>query len=123
MGTQRDKSEKEFHRIGWLAVAVGGLLFISLGLELLAHQAFGQTDVATFLLALYLAFWSFALGIAGFLVLSIRWLAEWGPLGMDRMKDEGDHKPSQPGLISVAPSRSAANGDATNTSRDFNRVA
>ena len=120
MGTQRDKGEEEFHRIGWLAVAVGGLLFISLGLELLAHQMFGQTDVVTLLLALYLAFWSSVLGIAGFLVLSIRWLAEWGPLGMDGMKDEGDHKSSQPGLITVA---SAANGDAGNRSRDFNRVA
>jgi len=123
MGTQRDTSKEESRRIGWLAVAVGGLLFISLGLELLAHQTFGQTDVATLLLALYLAFWSLALGIAGFLMLSIRWFVEWRQLGMDRTKDEGDHESSQPGWILVAPSRSAANSNAGNRSRDFNRVA
>jgi hypothetical protein len=60
--------------IGWLAGTVGGLLLISLGLELLAHQAFGQTDVATLLLAVYLAFWFSVLGIVGFVVLAIAWL-------------------------------------------------
>ena len=52
------------------------MLLISLGLELLAHQIFGQTDVSTLLLALYLAFWSSVLGVVGFLVLSIKWLVE-----------------------------------------------
>ena len=33
--------------IGWFGGAVGGLLVTGLGLELLAHQVFGATDVAT----------------------------------------------------------------------------
>ncbi len=64
-------------RIGWLTGIVGGLLFISLGLELLAQQTFGQTDVGTLLWALYVGFWSFILGTTGFLLLAVRWLVEW----------------------------------------------
>jgi hypothetical protein len=77
METQGDKNETGMRRIGWHAVVVGGSLLISLGLQLVAHQTFGQTDVATLLLVLYLAFWSSVLGIGGFLLLAIRWLSEW----------------------------------------------
>ena len=44
--------------IGWLAGTVGTVLLISAGLELLAHQVFGQTDIDTLLWALYLGFWT-----------------------------------------------------------------
>lgn len=64
-------------RIWWLTGIVGGLLLISLGLELLARQVFGQTDVGTLLWALYLGFWSFVLGTTGFLLLAAQWLIEW----------------------------------------------
>ncbi|WP_447600348.1 hypothetical protein [Nitrospira sp. Nam80] len=60
--------------IGWFGSAVGALLLAGLALELLAHQVFGPTDVATLLLALYLAGWFSILGIVGFLILSIAWL-------------------------------------------------
>lgn len=69
---------------------VGALLLISLGLELLAHQVFGQIDLGTLLWALYLSFWSFALGTTGFLLLTARWLREWrhlpvSPVAMNRL--------------------------------------
>jgi len=63
--------------IWWATGIVGGLLFISLGLELLGQQMFGRTDLGTLLWALYLGFWSFVLGTIGFLVLAARWLAAW----------------------------------------------
>lgn len=62
---------------GWPTGIVVGLLLSSLGLELLARQVFGQTDVGTLLWALYLGFWSLALGVTGFLLLAARWLIEW----------------------------------------------
>ncbi|MGH7258998.1 MAG: hypothetical protein ACREIM_11505 [Nitrospiraceae bacterium] len=109
--------------IGWLAGSVGGLLLFSLGLELLAHQIFGQTDVATLLLALYLAFWSSVLGIVGFLVLSIKWLVEGRRLRMDRAADLEDHQYPRPGVTPVNPSRLSRESNDTNRSRHFNRVA
>jgi hypothetical protein len=59
--------------IVWPTTIVGWLLLISLGLELLAHQVFRQIDLGTLLWALYLSFWSFVLGTAGFLLLAVRW--------------------------------------------------
>ena len=57
--------------LGWFAGVVGALLLVGLALELLAHQVFGPTDVATLLLAVYLAGWFSILGIVGFLILSV----------------------------------------------------
>lgn len=76
--------------IWWLPGIVGGLLLISLGLELLAHQVFGQTDIGTLLWALYVSFWSFVVGVAGFLFLAARWLIQWrhdraNPVTMNRL--------------------------------------
>ncbi|MDF0666030.1 MAG: hypothetical protein P0119_08130 [Nitrospira sp.] len=71
---QRDR---RIPHIGWPAGIIGGLLLISVGLELLAHQVFGQTDVGTLLWALYLGFWTFALCTIGFLFLTVRWWGEW----------------------------------------------
>jgi hypothetical protein len=73
--------------MNWPAGAVGGLLLIGIGLELLAHQTFGQTDVATLLLALYLGFWFSVLGIAGFVILSVAWLVSRRPWRGDRVGD------------------------------------
>ena len=69
--------------IGWPTGIIGGLLLVSLGLELLARQVFGQTDVGTLLWALYLGFWSFVLGTTGFLLLAAQWLIEWRRFGRD----------------------------------------
>ena len=71
---QRDRG---IQHVLWSTGIVGGLLLISLGLELLAHQVFGRTDLGTLLWALYLSFWSFILGTTGLLLLIIRWLIAW----------------------------------------------
>ena len=74
-GKERDR---RIRRIGWPAGTVGALLLISAGLELLAHQVFGQTDMDMLLWALSLGFWTYLLGFAGVLILSVRWLVdEW----------------------------------------------
>ena len=99
--TQRDARTRE---IGWLAGMVGGLLLIGLGLELLAHQTFGQTDMATFLLAVYLAVWFSVLGIVGFVILAITWLISWWRLPSNRIADPEGHGCSQPSAIAVAQS-------------------
>ena len=109
--------------IGWLAGSTGTMLLISLGLELLAHQIFGQTDVSTLLLALYLAFWSSVLGVVGFLVLSIKWLVERRRPRADRGADLENHQCIELGVAPVAPSRLAMESTDTDKSRNFNRVA
>jgi hypothetical protein len=77
--------------LGWPAGIVGGLLFFSLGLELLGHQVFGQTDVDTLLWALSLGFWSFVLGTTGFLILTVQWWVEWRRFDRDKtMNVPGD---------------------------------
>jgi hypothetical protein len=68
------RGNRRVRHIGWPTAIVGGLLLISLGLELLARQVFGQTDVGTLLWALYLGFWGFVLSTTGLLLLVIRWL-------------------------------------------------
>ncbi|MBY0247075.1 MAG: hypothetical protein K2Q17_05350 [Nitrospiraceae bacterium] len=62
------QKEPRGHHIGWLTGIVGGLLLSSLGLELLAQQVFGRTDVGTLLWALHLL----CLGASGFLLLVVR---------------------------------------------------
>lgn len=80
---------ERIQHIGWPTSIVGGLLLISLGLELLAQQVFGQTDAGTLLWALYLGFWSLALGATGFLLITVQWLVKWrrvrtNPVTMNR---------------------------------------
>ena len=74
----------EIRRIGWRAGAVGILLLISAGLELLAHQVFGQTDVDTLLWALSLGLWTYILGFSGFLILLVQWLVSRRRVGAVR---------------------------------------
>jgi hypothetical protein len=96
--------DRGIRAIGWLGGLVGGLLFAGLGLELLAHQTFGPTDVATLLLAIYLATWFSVLGVAGFLVLSIAWLLRRDP----RMAETGaseEPESIQPAVVSDASSK------------------
>jgi len=97
--------------IGWPAGTVGALLLIGLGLELAAHQMFGQTDVATFLLAVYLGFWFSVLGIAGFLALSIAWLVSRRPLQADRVSDPEEDRCLRSRAIPVTLNGEAEEGD------------
>ena len=79
--TQRDERRQG---IGWPAGIIVGLLLISAGLDLLAHQVFGPIDAATLLLSLYLGFWTYVLGIVGFLILSTKWLVDWRRVRLTR---------------------------------------
>ena len=81
--------------IVWPTGIIGGLFLISLGLELLAHQVFGQTDLGTLLWALYLSFWSFVLGATGLLFFIIRWLMAWRRVRADQvvMHRDGSTEP------------------------------
>jgi len=79
------RGNRRVRHIGWPTAIVGGLLLISLGLELLARQVFGQTDVGTLLWALYLGFWGFVLSTTGLLLLVIRWLILWQRARADRV--------------------------------------
>lgn len=90
------QEESRGHPIGWLTGLVGGLLLISLGLELLANQVFGHTDVGTLLWALYLGFWSFVLGTTGFLLLAGQWLVEWQHVGRNKIPMDIQKGSSQP---------------------------
>jgi hypothetical protein len=96
--------DRGIRAIGWLGGLVGGLLFAGLGLELLAHQTFGPTDVATLLLAIYLATWFSVLGVAGFLILSIAWLLRRGPRMAETAALE-EPESIQPAVVSDAPSK------------------
>lgn len=66
-----------FQGKGWLAGGASTLLIIGAGLELFAQHADEQVSVAAMLLALYLSFWSYVLGIGGLLFFSACWLVEW----------------------------------------------
>jgi hypothetical protein len=110
---------------GWLVGIVGGLLFVGLGFELLAYQAFGQTDIGTLLWAVYLGFWSSVLGAIGFLFLVVRWLIAWrrvraSRVAMNRFSSteskgsrfedlelEAPPQTLQQGVASVGPGRSS----------------
>ena len=75
--TSRKENEGEIRRVGWLACTVGALLLISVGLELLAHQVFGQIDMETLIWSLYLGFWTYVLGSICFLILVGLWCVDW----------------------------------------------
>lgn len=92
--------------IGWLTGIVGGLLVISLGLELLAHQVFGKTDMGTLLWALYLGSWIFILGTIGFLVLAVRWLMEWRRVRASRGVNGAERNPNELWSVDFSPARS-----------------
>lgn len=96
------RKNRRIQHIGWPTGIVGGLLLISLGLELLAHQVFGQTDVGTLLWALYLGFWGFVLGTTGLLLLAVQWWIEW------RRFDQGKKTMNVSGQLSQLASDSGA---------------
>ncbi len=76
---QRDRRQKG---MDWVAAIAGVLLLISLGFELLAHQFFGRTSIEMLLLALYLGFWLYVVGLAFLLVLVVQWLLTWDRLSI-----------------------------------------
>ena len=127
------RRDRGIQGIGWLAAGAGASLVISVGLELFAHQLFGQTSLATFILAIYLGFWSCVLGIFGVLILSLRWLLEWRRERGNRAAitryapaEPRLRRPTKPGLKDAhvfAPSRSSTDIEAKDQSNSCTRVA
>jgi hypothetical protein len=68
----------KFSWVGWDVGGASLLLLFSVGLELLVRQTLGYHSVATVILAHYLAFWSYVLGLGVLLFFAVWWLVEWG---------------------------------------------
>ena len=136
--TSKTRATSTFQRAGWVVVSL--LLLISAGLPLFARQALGQVSVATIILALYLASWSYVLGLVGLLFLSVRWLVNWWrlrvkPAAMSRYSpaesrsrrleklELGDHQFIEKGMAPVVPSRSSRHSNDLNKGTSSTRVA
>ena len=68
----------KFSWTGWVVGGASLLLFLSADLELFVQQTLGHHSVATVILAHYLAFWSYVLGLGVLLFFAVWWLVEWG---------------------------------------------
>jgi len=130
-----------FKRMGRAVGSVSLLLLISAGgLELFAQHALGQASVATLLLTLFLAFWSYVLGIVGLLFLSVWWLMGWlrvqvQPAAMNRYAPAElrsrrleEPEPANPQFLQqvvapAVPSRSSRENDDRTKATSPSRVA
>lgn len=138
--TSKTRENGAFHGMGWVAGGASLLLLVSAGFSLFAQQAPGWISVAAMLLALYLAFWSYVLGIVGLLFLSVRWLVGWRRLRVKRAAmsryppvelrgrrlekpDLKDSQSLQQNLAPVAPNRSSRDRDDGNEGNSLTRVA
>ena len=124
---------------------VGGsislLLLVSAGgLEFFAQRTLGQTSVATLLLVLYLASWSYVLGLVGLLLSLVSWVVSWRRVRVKRA-DMSRYSPAEPrsrrleqpelespqflqqGVAPVVPTRSSTGSDDENEATSINRVA
>ena len=84
-----------FQGMGWMIGSVSLLFLISAGLELFVRQTFRQASVATILLALSLARWSYVLGSGGLIFLTMCWLLKWRSLRIQRAVMRA-HPPAEP---------------------------
>jgi hypothetical protein len=71
----------KFSWTGWVVGGASLLLFLSADLELFLQQTLGHRSVATVILAHYLAFWSYVLGLGVLFFFAVWWLVEWGRAG------------------------------------------
>ena len=137
----KTRENSVFQGMGWVAGITSLLLLISAGgLELFAQQTLGQVSVATLLLTLFLAFWSYVLGLVGLLFLSVRWLVSWRRVqvrraGMNRYSpaeprsrrleqpELGSPQFLQQGMATVVPTRSSTESVDRNKATSPSRVA
>jgi len=131
--TSKTRATSTFQRAAWVVVSL--LLLISAGLPLFARQALGQVSVATILLALYLATWSYLLGLVGLLFLSVRCLVNWRRVRLTRTtmspRSEGLEEPEPEGsqflehddMSPIVPSRLSRHSDDRNKVTSSTRVA
>lgn len=127
-----------FQGMGWVVVSVSMLLIISAALELFAQQALERASLATVVLALFLAFWSYILGVACLLFVSVRWLVGWRRVHVTRAamsryapavprskrleKPELETESLQQGVAPVVPSRSSKDSVEGNEATSPTRV-
>jgi hypothetical protein len=137
----KTRENGEFQRTGWIIGSASLLLLISAGLELFVQQTLGHNDVATVILALLLALWSYVLGLGVFLILAVWCLVEWrrvrvkraamsrdssaGPRSRHLEKPElRDPQSLQQRVAPVVPSRSSRESDdSRNETNNRTRVA
>ena len=84
-----------FQGMGWMIGSVSMLFLISVGLEVFVRQAFRQASIATILLALSLASWSYVLGLVGLIFLTVWWLLKWRSVRIERAVMR-EHPPAEP---------------------------
>ena len=130
----------QFSWTGWVVGGASLLLFLSADLELFVQQTLGHNDVATVILALLLALWSYVLGLGVFLVLAVWCLVEWRRVRVKRAAMSSDasagprsrhlEQPElrapqslQQGVAPVAPSRSSRESADGNETTNRTRVA
>ena len=89
----KTRENGEFQRTGWIVGSASLLLLISAGLELFVQQTLGHNSVATVILALLLAFWSYVLGLGLLVVLSVYCLVR---VRRVRVSDTSDHEQRSP---------------------------
>src|SRR6266850_1466180 len=124
-----------YQGIGWVVGIASLLLLISAGLELFVQQTLGHSSVGTVILALFLAFWSYVLGLGLLLFLSVRWLVRAARAAVSRYapaeprsrrleKPELEaHQYLEHGVATSVPIRSTRAGDNENETNSLTRVA
>jgi len=91
---RKTRGKGVFQGMRWMIGSVSMLFIISAGLELFVRQAFRQASVATILLALSLASWSYVLGLVGLIFLTVWWLLRWRSVRIQRAVMR-EHSPAE----------------------------
>jgi hypothetical protein len=136
----KTRENGEFQWTGWGVGGASLLLLISAGLELFVQQTLGHNSVATVILALFLALWSYVLGLGVLLFLAMWCLVEWRRVRVKRAAMSSDSSAGprswhleqpelrdpqylQQGVAPVVPSRSLRDSDDGNETTNRTRVA
>jgi hypothetical protein len=131
----KTRENGEFQWTGWVVGGASLLLLLSDGLELFVQQTLGHYSMATFILALFLAFWSYVLGLGVLLFLSVRCLVNWRRMRLTRTtmsrRSEGLEEPGPEGsqflehddVSPIVPSRLSRHSDDPNKGTSSTRVA
>jgi hypothetical protein len=129
-----------FQWTGWVVGSASLLLLLSVGLELFVQGTLRHSNVATVILGLFLAFWSYLLGLGLLVVLSVWCLmrvrrvrvtraaisryppAESRNRGLEKPEQEA-HQDLEHWVAGGIPIRSTRAGDTENETNSLTRVA
>ena len=129
-----------FQWTAWVVGSASLLLLLSAGLELFVQRTLGQSSVAIVILNLFLALWSYVLGLGLLFFLSLWCLVRVRRVRLARAamsrypatesRNQGIEKPAmrdpqypQRGMAPTVPSRSSRESDDGNETSSFTRVA